>query len=52
VPADARWSSIVVLAGGVVLNAQIVHNDTGSHDRVKAIDLRKLTVTLSILDGV
>ena len=50
--AGAQWSSIVVLPSGLVLNAQIVHDDTGSHDRVKAIDLKSLTVTLSILDGM
>jgi hypothetical protein len=50
--ANAAWSSIVVLPSGLVLNAQIVQNDSGSHDRVKAIDLKNRTVTLSILDGV
>jgi hypothetical protein len=35
-----------------VLNAQIVQNDSGTHDRVKAIDTEARTVTLSILDGV
>lgn len=49
---DANWSPVVVLPGGLVLNAQQVHNPTGSHTRVKAIDLVKRTVTLSILDGV
>ena len=50
--AGPKWSSIVVLPSGLVLNAQIVHNNSGSHNRVKAIDLKNLTVTLSILDGV
>lgn len=50
--ADAAWSSIVVLPGGLVLNAQIVSNNTGAHDRVKSIDLKDRKVTLSILDGV
>ena len=49
---DANWSPVVVLPSGLVLNAQQVHNPTGSHTRVKAIDLVKHTVTLSILDGV
>jgi len=49
--ADADWSSIVVLPSGTVINAQIVHNKTGSHLRVKDIDLKRRTVTLSILDG-
>jgi hypothetical protein len=49
---DSAWSSIVVLPGGLVLNAQIVSNNTGAHDRVKSIDLKDRKVTLSILDGV
>ena len=50
--ADAAWSSIVVLPSGLVLNAQIVHNDSGSHDRLVALDLKGRSATLSILDGV
>jgi hypothetical protein len=50
--ADAKWSPIVVLPSGLVLNAQQVHNPTGSHKRVKSLDLARRTVTLSILDGV
>ena len=50
--ADAQWSSIVVLPSGLVLNAQIVQNASGAHDRLKAIDTKKRTVTLSLLDGV
>jgi hypothetical protein len=50
--ADNQWSPIVVLPSGLVLNAQIVQNDSGRHDRVKAIDTEARTVTLSILDGV
>ena len=50
--ADDRWSPIVVLPSGLVLNAQIVQNDSGRHDRVKSIDTQGRTVTLSILDGV
>jgi hypothetical protein len=49
--ADAQWSSMVVTPSNVVLNVQMVHNASGSHDRLKAIDLEKRTVTLSILDG-
>ncbi len=48
---DAEWSSMAVLPSGIVLNAQIVHNASGTHDRVKSIDLEKRTVTLSLLDG-
>src|SRR5215472_2027852 len=50
--ADDQWSSIVVLPSGLVLNAQIVQNDSGRHNRLKAIDTGARTVTLSILDGV
>jgi hypothetical protein len=50
--ADDKWSSIVVLPSGLVLNAQIVANASGQHLRVKAIDSEGRTVTLSILDGV
>ena len=50
--ANAAWSPIVVLPSGLVLNAQIVDNGSGAHDRVKALDLKSRTVTLSILDGV
>jgi hypothetical protein len=49
--ADAEWSSIVALPSGIVINAQIVDNKTGTHDRLKSIDLKHRTVTLSILDG-
>jgi hypothetical protein len=49
--ADAEWSSIVELPSGVVVNAQIVHNKTGDHDRLKSIDVARRTVTMSMLDG-
>lgn len=48
---DAQWSSVVVMPSRVVLNVQMVHNASGSHDRLKALDLKKRTVTMSILDG-
>lgn len=48
---DAEWSSMAVLPSGVVLNVQVVHNPSGTHDRVKSIDLERRTVTLSLLDG-
>ena len=50
--ADAEWSSIVVLPSGIVINAQIVANKSGTHDRLENIDINHRTVTLSILDGV
>jgi hypothetical protein len=49
--ADAEWSSLVVMPSGVVLNVQMVHNASGDHDRAKDVDLKKQTVTLSLLDG-
>jgi len=48
---DAQWSSMVVMPSGGVLNVQMVHNASGTHDRAKSIDLQKRTVTLSLLDG-
>ncbi len=48
---DAQYSSTAVMPSGIVLNLQIVHNGSGSHDRLKAIDVKKGTVTLSLLDG-
>ncbi|WP_299182948.1 hypothetical protein [uncultured Aquimarina sp.] len=32
--ADSKWSSYVVLPSGVVVNAQLVANSTGIHDRI------------------
>jgi hypothetical protein len=48
---DANWSSMAVLPSGVVLNVQMVQNASGPHDRLKAIDIARRTVTLSLLDG-
>ena len=48
---DTEWSSMAVLPSGVVLNVQMVQNASGAHDRLKAIDLKKRTVTMSLLDG-
>ena len=48
---DAEWSSMAVLPSGIVLNVQMVHNASGTHDRVKSIDIEKRTVSLSLLDG-
>ncbi len=49
---DAEWSSMAVLPSGTVLNVQMVQNASGAHDRLKAIDLARRTVTMSLLDGV
>jgi hypothetical protein len=49
--ADDEWSSLVVLPSGLVLNAQVVANATGRHDRVISLNARARTVTLQLLDG-
>ncbi len=49
--ADRHWSSLVVLPSGSVLNAQVVANATGVHDRVISVDHEARTVTLQLLDG-
>ena len=49
--ADEEWSSLVVLPSGSVLNAQVVANDTGLHDRVLDINKEARIVTLQLLDG-
>lgn len=49
---DAEWSSMAVLPSGTVLNVQMVQNGSGAHDRLKAIDVRRRTVTMSLLDGM
>jgi hypothetical protein len=49
--ADDEWSSAVVLPSGLVLNAQIVANDTGVHDRVVDIDPEGRQVRMELLDG-
>jgi hypothetical protein len=49
--ADAEWSSMVVMPSGDVLNVQVMHNASGTHDRVKSVDMEKRTVTISLLDG-
>ncbi|MBC8120602.1 MAG: hypothetical protein H7Y22_02050 [Gemmatimonadaceae bacterium] len=50
--ADAEWSSAVILPSGVVLNAQLIANASGTHDRLKTMDMAKRTVTLALLDGM
>ncbi|MEL6799522.1 MAG: hypothetical protein AAFO80_06560 [Pseudomonadota bacterium] len=49
--ADMEWSSMVYLPSGVVLNAQMVQNASGGHDRLVDIDLDARTATMSLLDG-
>jgi len=58
---DDNWSSFVVLPSGVVLNAQLMANSTGLHDRIPKVqednqnnpnlDRVNRAVVLQILDG-
>ncbi len=65
--ADANWSSYVVLPSGVVINAQLMANATGIHDRIPNpagnsqaqeddlnninLDIDGAAVVLQLLDG-
>jgi hypothetical protein len=49
--ADGEWSSAVVLPSGVVVNAQVVSNSSGVHDRVVDLAVEERRVTLELLDG-
>jgi hypothetical protein len=49
--ADDEYSSLVVLPSGLVVNAQIVSNATGNHDRILDIDTDARTATFQLLDG-
>lgn len=48
---DARYSPLVVLPSGSVINAPIVANSTGTHDHLVSIDYKKGTVVFELLDG-
>lgn len=48
---DDEYSSLVVLPSGVVINAQIIANATGTHDRLNAIDIEARTANFQLLDG-
>ncbi len=48
---DEEYSSLVVLPSGQVINAQIVANNTGIHDRITDINIRRRQVTMELLDG-
>ncbi len=48
---NAKYTPLVVLPHGDVLNAPQVANTSGLHDRIHAIDYRKGTVTLALVDG-
>ncbi len=49
--ADENYSSVIVLPSGVVINAQIVSNASGHHDRSVGVDIKRRTVKMSLLDG-
>jgi len=59
--ADDEWSSLVVLPSGLVLNAQLVANSTGIHDRIPDsgqddqnnpnLDRENRFVVMQLLDG-
>ncbi len=59
--ADAAWSSYVMLPSGLVLNAQVVANSTGIHDRIPDsgqddqsnpnLDRTNRFVVMQLLDG-
>ena len=48
---DAEYSSIVVLPSGEVINAQIVANASGLHDRINDINIEERWVNFQLLDG-
>ncbi len=49
--ADATYSPLVELPNGSVLNAPIVANATGRHDKVNSLDEQRRTVNLELTDG-
>lgn len=48
---DAEYSSLVVLPSGLVINAQIVANASGLHDRINTIDISQRWANFQLLDG-
>ncbi|MBC8090654.1 MAG: hypothetical protein H7Y15_01680, partial [Pseudonocardia sp.] len=48
---DAEWSGLVVLPSGSALNVMVVANQTGVHDRARALDYAAEEVTFSLADG-
>jgi hypothetical protein len=49
--ADATYSPLVQLPGGAVVNAPIIADSTGTHDKVVALDTAARTVTLRLTHG-
>lgn len=48
---DAAYSPVVQLAGGGVINAPVVANASGQHDKVVSLDVSARTVTLRLTHG-
>lgn len=48
---DDRWSSLVVLPSGSVVNVAAVSNSTGDHDRLLRLDRSRGEATIGLLDG-
>ena len=48
---DAKYSPLVVLPSGSVVNAPIVANSTGTHDHLVSIDYNRGQVVFELLDG-
>jgi hypothetical protein len=49
--ADATYSPLVQLPSGAVVNAPVISDDTGTHDKVVALDTTARTVTLRLTHG-
>lgn len=48
---DDNYSPLITQGNGIVLNASQVANNTGQHDSVVSLDLKKKTVTMRLLSG-
>lgn len=48
---DSKYSPLVVLPSGSVINAPIVANSTGTHDHLVSIDYARGRVVFELLDG-
>jgi hypothetical protein len=48
---DANYSPLVTTDGETVINASQVANDSGMHDGIVEIDMEKMEVTMSLLEG-
>ena len=48
---DDEYSSLVVLPSGEVINAQIIANATGVHDRINEINIDERWAEFQLLDG-